>query len=217
MRLRSIPGSKSSGPAAADARAEASPLEDHELISALLAGDPGAGPELYDRLVRVVEWTILRVTGRRLADHEDLVQSAFEQIVISLYRQRFARACALTSWASSISCHVALNALRSQQRSRRWLLPEQALPELERAASGSDVEGEVGARRELERVRSHLARMKPERASAVILHDVNGLELKELAAVMGVSVAAAQSRLSRGRRELGERLAEDELSRRSET
>jgi RNA polymerase sigma-70 factor (ECF subfamily) len=57
--------------------------------------------------------------------------------------------------------------------------------------------------------------MKPERASAVILHDVNGLELKELAAVMGVSVAAAQSRLSRGRRELDELVTKDRKSERS--
>jgi RNA polymerase sigma-70 factor, ECF subfamily len=192
------------------------PLDEAALIAALLAGEPSAGPLLYDRLVRVVEWTILRVTGRRVRDHEDLVQAAFEQIVITLYRDRFARACALTSWAASISCHVALNALRAQQRSRRWLLPENDNLELERAAGAADVEAEVGARRELERVRAHLARMKPERATAVLLHDVNGLELKELAAVMGVSVAAAQSRLSRGRRELGERLAEDEKSQRSD-
>jgi RNA polymerase sigma-70 factor (ECF subfamily) len=213
MRLHSIPGSKSSD---AEASVQAAPSSDPELIAALLAGEPQAGALLYDRLVRVVEWTILRVTGRRVRDHEDLVQSAFEQIVLTLYRQRFARECTLTSWAASISCHVALNAVRSQQRSRRWLLPENETLEYERAVGTGDVENEVGARRELERVRGHLARMKPERASAVILHDVNGLELKELAAVMGVSVAAAQSRLSRGRRELGERLAADDKSQRGE-
>jgi RNA polymerase sigma-70 factor, ECF subfamily len=215
MRLRSVPGSTTSSSERGAAR-ESSPLDDSALILALLAGEPAAGSQLYDRLVRVVEWTILRVTGRRLRDHEDLVQSAFEQIVITLHRQRFARACALTSWAASISCHVALNALRTQRRSRRWLTTETETSEYEHAPGTVDIEDEVGARRELERVRAHLARMKPERASAVILHDVNGLELRELAAVMGVSVAAAQSRLSRGRRELGERLAQDQKSRRSE-
>jgi RNA polymerase sigma-70 factor (ECF subfamily) len=213
MRLRSIPGSKSSGGAASSV--DEPELNDTQLITRLLAGEPNAGPLLYDRLIRVVEWTILRVTGRRTRDHEDLVQSAFEQIVISLYRQRFARSCTLTSWAASISCHVALNAVRAQQRSRRWLLPQQDVVEYDHAPGAGDIEGEVGARRELERVRTHLASMKPERASAVILHDVNGLELKELAAVMGVSVAAAQSRLSRGRRELDELVSTDRKSERS--
>lgn len=213
MRLRSIPGSKVSDRAAS--AGEAIDRDDTQLITGLLAGKPDAGLLLYDRLIRVVEWTILRVTGRRTRDHEDLVQSAFEQIVLSLHRQRFARACTLTSWAASISCHIALNAVRAQQRSRRWLLPQQDGVEYERAAGTGDVEGEVGARRELERVRVHLASMKPERASAVILHDVNGLELKELAAVMGVSVAAAQSRLSRGRRELDELVTKDRQRERS--
>jgi RNA polymerase sigma-70 factor, ECF subfamily len=213
MRLRSIPGSKSSDDAASVDVATG--LDDTELIKRLLAGEPGAGPMLYDRLIRVVEWTILRVTGKRSRDHEDLVQSAFEQIVITLYRQRFARACTLTSWAASISCHVALNAVRAQQRSRRWLMPQQDVVEYERAPGSGDVEADVRARRELERVRAHLASMKPERASAVILHDVNGLELKELAAVMGVSVAAAQSRLSRGRRELDDLITKDRKSERS--
>lgn len=184
-------------------------LADAELIAALLVGEPRAGGLLYDRLIRVVEWTILRVLGRRRTDHEDLVQAAFEQIVTSLYRQRFARACSLTSWAASISCHVALNVLRGERRGRRVLVPEPEPGMSERAPAGLDLEQQVDARRELERVRRALAAMKPERASAVLLHDVSGLELKELAAVMGVSVAAAQSRLSRGRRELAERLAAD--------
>src|SRR5688572_27837248 len=184
MRLRSIPGS-SFGHAPGHLPAASPPLDDPELISALLAGDPRAGPLLYERLVRVVEWTILRVIGKRSNEPADLVQSAFEQIVITLYRQRFARACSLTSWAASISCNVALNALRSQRTSRRWFGAAGTRPELgELRADTNDVESQVGARRELERVRRELANMKPERAKAVILHDVSGLELTEIARVM---------------------------------
>jgi DNA-directed RNA polymerase specialized sigma24 family protein len=91
---------------------------DLELLSALAAQDPRAGLALYDRLIRIVEWTILRVVGSADPDHEDLVQSAFEQIVASLYRRRYARECSLTSWASAISCHIALNALRARRRQR---------------------------------------------------------------------------------------------------
>jgi DNA-directed RNA polymerase specialized sigma24 family protein len=48
--------------------------------------------------------------------------------------------------------------------------------------------------------------MSPDRAQAVVLHDVNGMDLRELATVLGITVAAAQSRLSRGRAELSRRM-----------
>lgn len=177
---------------------------DAELLSALSAQDPRAGAALYDRLIRVVEWTILRVVGQRSSDHDDLVQSAFEQIVISLYQRRYARECSLTSWASAISCHVALNALRARRR-RRWFGSDRARPELDPVAR-PDLESQLAARQALERIRNELARMNPARAEVLVLHEINGLELSEIASVLGISVAAAQSRLVRGRRELMQRL-----------
>jgi RNA polymerase sigma-70 factor (ECF subfamily) len=177
---------------------------DRELLAALARSDPRAGVLLYDRLIRVVEWTLLRVMGRRGPEHEDLVQMAFEQIVLTLNKQKYAERCSLTSWASAVSCHVGLNALRSQRRQRalRSDSPPQAEPR-----DHLDLEGQLVARQALERVRRELSRMNPSRAEALVLHEVNGLELAEIAGVLGISVMAAQSRLSRGRRELMERLA----------
>jgi RNA polymerase sigma-70 factor, ECF subfamily len=176
---------------------------DHELLRALEAADPRAGHALYDRLIRVVEWTLLRVMGRRGSDHEDLVQAAFEQIVTSLHQKRYARDCSLTSWASAISCHIGLNALRAQRRQRALHgTGFEAEPR-----SRLDMESQLAARQALERIRAQLSEMNQERAEVLVLHEVNGLELSEIAAALRISVAAAQSRLSRGRRELLERLA----------
>ncbi|MEY4550262.1 MAG: hypothetical protein RL685_6457 [Pseudomonadota bacterium] len=178
---------------------------DHELLRALEAADPRAGHVLYDRLIRVVEWTLLRVVGRRGPDHEDLVQAAFEQIVTSLYQRRYARDCSLTSWASAISCHVGLNALRAQRRQRA--LHGVGVRFESEPRSRTDLESQLAARQALERIRAQLSEMNQERAEVLVLHEVNGLELSEIAAALRISVAAAQSRLSRGRRELLERLA----------
>lgn len=179
---------------------------DRELLAALAANDPRAGFALYDRLIRIVEWTLLRIMGRRSAEHEDLVQAAFEQIVITLRRQRYAERCSLTSWASAVSCNVALNALRSRRRQRVFHSePPPAAPE---PRDQRDLEEQLAARQALESVRAELARMNPARAQALVLHEVNGLELTEIAGVLGISLTAAQSRLSRGRRELMARLGE---------
>jgi RNA polymerase sigma-70 factor (ECF subfamily) len=205
---RSLPESKlrviASALASPDGVAARQP-SDEELILAVQRGDHQVASVIYERLVGVVDHTLYRVFGRRETDHDDLVQAAFEQIVVTLSRRSYARACSLRTWASSIASHVGFNALRSRRRERRVLDREAGL-DVEPARSGIDVEGEASARAELERLRMQLSEMKSTHAEAVFLHDVLGHELAEIALMTQVSVSAAQSRLVRGRRELFRRL-----------
>ena len=187
---------------------------DEELIAAVERGDGSSAGELYDRLVGVVDRTLYRIFGRRETDHDDLVQATFEQIVLTLAERKYARACSLSTWASTIASHVGLNALRARRRARAVFAPaSEAQGEDVGPTSGpSSTDGEriARVRCEVERVRRHLAAMAPEKAMAVLLHDVMGHDLAEISVMTGVTVAAAQSRLVRGRRELGERLGKDE-------
>jgi RNA polymerase sigma-70 factor (ECF subfamily) len=199
-RLQSVPTS----PTARLGGRDMPEWNDQELLLALSRGDPRAGIQLYDRLIRVVEWTILRIIGQRTGEHEDLVQGAFEQIVVTLHRQRYAYRCSLTSWAGAVSCHVALNALRSRRRQKA--LHVESLAQQAEPLSRIDPENQLAARQQLQRIRDVLSGMNPARAEALALHEINGLELAEISIVLGISVAAAQSRVSRGRRELMQRL-----------
>jgi RNA polymerase sigma-70 factor, ECF subfamily len=183
------------------------PLADADLIEAVVRGDGAVAGQLYDRLVRTVDQTLYRVLGRREADHEDLVQSSFEQIVKTLATRRFAGACSLKTWASSVATHVGLNALRSRRRERGVF--DRHDSEIPPPASADNPERDATLRRELQTVRAELASMNPGRAEALFLHDVLGHDLAEIAALTGVSIAAAQSRLVRGRHELMERLGRD--------
>ena len=184
------------------------PISDEEIVDAVQRGDHRMARLLYDRLYGVVDQTLFRVFGRREHDHDDLVQAAFEQIVLTLSRRSYARACNLRTWAASITSHVGFTALRSRRRERRvvarevsidaTLVPAQTVPENVAAAA-----------LELDRVRQHLLAMKPAHAETVFLHDALGHQLAEVALIMRVSVAAATSRLVRGRRDLYRRLDAD--------
>jgi RNA polymerase sigma-70 factor (ECF subfamily) len=205
-RLRLVPGG---------AAAEPAEISDERLIAEFVRGERDAAERIYDRLIQVVEATLFRVLGRRGEDHEDLVQSAFEQILLTLVRKRFAGACSLRTWAATVTTHLALNVIRTRARDRRWLARDGVLgPELDAACASIDVERQVTMRHEVDRVRRILAAMKPEKASALVLHDVLGHEVSEIAALAGVSVPAAQSRLLRARAELEARLEQELASSR---
>jgi RNA polymerase sigma-70 factor (ECF subfamily) len=187
--------------------ARISPEEDARLLEYLEHGESGIGAEVYDRLLPVVDAALFRILGRREVDYPDLVQSVFEQIVATLSRKKFARRCSLVGWASVIACHVGLNALRARRRERKVLERSTAV-DIDRPPMSPSLEGQVCARSDLAAVRACLSEMDEERGTALLLHAM-GHDLTEIAALTGISLAAAQSRLSRGRRELREHMARE--------
>ncbi len=180
-------------------------LSDENIVLAVQEGNASVADELYHRLVDAVDITLYRIFGRREADHEDLIQRSFEQIVLTLSKRSYAGACSLRTWASAVTTRVAFNVLRSRRRERAVLVSTPEEPVSSIPPSG-DAEGQNIARAELELLRRHLTKMKPDRAQAVFLHDVLGHELAEIAVMENVTVAAAQSRLVRGRKDLHRRL-----------
>jgi RNA polymerase sigma factor (sigma-70 family) len=195
-------------------RPEAS-LDDEALIEAVMEGDTRRARAVHDRLVSAVEPALYRVLGKREADHDDLVQATLEQIILSLRRGRFARGCSLATWASSVAAHVAFNALRSRRVTRRVFDSVELSEVVDGAESISadavgDAERDVSVRSRIRAAQAHLMAMNEDKAMALVLHDVLGHELVEIAAMLGVSTAAAQSRLVRARREFLERVEKDE-------
>ncbi|MFO0566856.1 MAG: RNA polymerase sigma factor [Polyangiaceae bacterium] len=198
-RLELIPGGRSD------------PLDDEALIAGLQAGDQRVARELYRRLSPAVDVALFRVFGRREQDHDDLVQITFENVVRTLTRRRFAGACSLKTWASTIAVHVGLKALRSRRREQRVLDKSWEVEE-GTVAGRANVEAEVSARADLARIRYLLTQINPRRAEVVFLRDVLGHDLAEIALILGSSVAATQSLLVRGRKDLAARWQEEGFS-----
>jgi len=137
------------------------------------------------------------------ADHDDQLQVVFERVIRTLVERKFAGACSLSTWATAIASNVAVDALRARIRERAVVWDDRAggSEHAARVSSGS-LERQLEARAEIAELHAILTSMDPAQAEAVLLHDVHGHELTEIALITRVSVAAAQSRLVRGRKEL---------------
>jgi RNA polymerase sigma-70 factor (ECF subfamily) len=186
---------------------------DHAILVGLERRESWAALALFDRLESAVERSLYRVLQQRDDDFEDLVQNCFERIVRTLKERQFKAECNLCTWASAIATHVAIDSLRARARERK-LFQRKSLESSEHLSSHySCGVGRMESRAEVERMRSTLAQMNPDQAQAVILHDVLGHDLAEIAKLCGTSIAAVQSRLSRGRKEFLRRVDQLEQER----
>jgi RNA polymerase sigma-70 factor (ECF subfamily) len=180
-------------------------LDDSELLAALRDGDASAATALHDRARPMVDQTIRRLLGRHDQDFEDIAQLAMIELVYTIDRYR--GDCSLDAWISTLTAHVVYKTIRRRQTERKIfgaMSPDDLV-----IASPRKAGREAMIRDAVKRVLVHLDAMDDSRAWTYVLHDVCGYDLKEIAQITGVTIAAAQTRLVRGRRELHERIQDD--------
>jgi RNA polymerase sigma-70 factor (ECF subfamily) len=176
--------------------------DDARLVAAVRSGNSGMAGAFYDRTRPVVEKSVHRLLGGADSDFDDLVQIAMIELLRSLDRYR--GDCSLDTWAATIAANMVYKHIRRRGLERRIFARELAPEETPRRAHQQPI-----LRGMVTRVLHHLQQISHDRAWTFLLHDVQGYSLDEVAAMTGASVAAAQSRLVRGRRELHERIAKD--------
>ena len=179
---------------------------DRHLLHALANGERWAADSLYDQLYPGIASTLQRILNDR-RDYDDLVQTTFERIIVRLLGRSTDDVRNLTTWASGIAAHVALDFLRTKSREDRLRRSEHAhAANILEVAGAFKTEQQIEARDLLSTARDVLAGMKSDLAEAVLLHDMAGYDLREIAEATETSVAAAQSRLVRGRKEFLRRM-----------
>jgi len=178
------------------------PPTQEAVLAGVVAGERWAHAALYDQLFPVVARTLQKILRDTSGDYEDLVQISFERIVRTLTGERGAQVSNLAGWAGSIAAHVALDALRGRMRERRLFERETTGQPRVEGVPAPSLERQLEARKQLQWLQHTLSRMSSDQAQTILLHDVLGHGLTDVAAIMGVTVAAAQRRLSRGHQEL---------------
>jgi RNA polymerase sigma-70 factor (ECF subfamily) len=185
-------------------RPEAPAVDDSALLAGLKARDRSLSTAFYDRVRPIVDRTLIRLLGTHDRDYEDVAQRALFELVDTI--DRFRGECPLNAWISIVAARAAFRAIRRRRIERRLF----ADVEIEDTAQVTHSHaGAVAMRQAIERVRHELEQMDQNRAWTFLLHDVYGYDLKEVGQITGVTLAAAQSRLVRGRREIHERISND--------
>jgi RNA polymerase sigma-70 factor (ECF subfamily) len=150
-----------------------------------------------------VDTVVRRLVGSTDPEYEDLVQSSLVNVLATFDGGKFRGDCPPRGWAAVIARNVAVDAIRARARERRVIAHDGDIIADERGhAEGLGPERLTDLHETLERVNRALRGLGPKKARVVYLHDVLGYQLEEVATMLGTSVAAAQSRLVRGRREI---------------
>jgi RNA polymerase sigma-70 factor (ECF subfamily) len=198
-----ISGGKSLPHVAQPAARGAQPLTDEDLCRRLEAGEAWAAEVVYDRVEDAVDAALYRLLGPGDPEREDLAQLAMERIIRTIVSGRYMRGCSLRSWATLLTQHLAIDTLRARFRDRKVFDRHVGTDTVELVADGAHTpERSLETQRRFERLMSALSTISRSHADAVVLHDLLGHDLPEVARLTGVTVAAAQSRLVRGRRKV---------------
>jgi RNA polymerase sigma-70 factor, ECF subfamily len=159
-------------------------LDDAGLARAAIEGAPGAAAAVWDRFSAGVRSVLRRILGPG-ADVEDQVQETFVQFFEVV---RGLRDLALVrSFLIGIGVRLARSELR-RRRVRRWLSLTDTGAVPEEAWGGVDAD----AREAVTRLYALLDRLDDRSRTLFVLRHVEGLELEDTAAAMGISLATTK-------------------------
>lgn len=200
---------KTMKPDARYASGEARPLEIDwsEVVRRCMDGDSGAWAELVRSHHRRVYALCYRFTANP-ADAEDLTQDVFLKIYSNLSSFDTARG-SLQVWITTMTRNLLVDNFRRTRNQRAtdsldagWDETDELRP-IDRLQAGGSSPHEKAAQKELAKmVQGALAKVSVELREAVILRDLQDMDYKEIAQVLGIPEGTVKSRISRGRAEL---------------
>jgi RNA polymerase sigma-70 factor (ECF subfamily) len=162
----------------------------------------------FDALVEARVGTMLRVAMAITGDEAE-ARDAVQDALVSAWRQlgSLRDPGAFDAWLTRILVNRCRHGLRSRGRLRARELPVEAAEELAGAPAG-DPGRSVVERGALERA---FDRLSVDERTLLVLHHLDGRPVASIAAVLGIPVGTAKSRLSKARRSLEKALERESV------
>ncbi|HTE52907.1 MAG TPA: sigma-70 family RNA polymerase sigma factor [Kofleriaceae bacterium] len=180
-------------------------LDEAELVRGCQTGDRPSQDEFYRRFRRQVAANLYRVLGQRV-DLDDLVQDVF--IIAFRGLSRFRGDARLSTWLYRICVNVALGRIRSKaRRPPPVLMVNPVADEVE--SSPPSPEQALRQKQDRERVYRALEAMQPKKRIVLYLHEIEGLDLKDIAYIVEAHPVTVRTRLFYARRDFYRLIAED--------
>jgi RNA polymerase sigma-70 factor, ECF subfamily len=172
----------------------------YELIERCKSGDEAAWTELVEATYRDVYSLCLRI----LRDPDDAVE-ATQDAYLKAWRglKGFRGDARFSTWLYRVASNAAISKLRSRKRRREREVGDEALALLE---SPGGTEERASVLLDVQRLERALRVLPEHYRAAIVLRDVYGMSIEEIAEKLGISETAAKVRVHRGRKKLKEML-----------
>jgi RNA polymerase sigma-70 factor, ECF subfamily len=149
----------------------------------------------------------MRVLAGPRPDLDDLVQCAAERMLRAL--PRFEGRSMLSTFAYGVAYRTLLGHDRWYRRwSRRFSFSEDQ-PGPEPVQSGENTEEATSRAERSASLHRALGELAPAKRAVIVLHDLEGVSLKDVATIVGANERTVRSRLRDGRKKLAEILLAD--------
>lgn len=174
---------------------------DARLVERCLSGDEAAWEDLVRNHTRRVYSICYRFTNSA-ADAQDITQEVFLRVFRTLKSFRSSEGT-FTVWLGRLTRNLLIDHYRRSKADRVTDSIEEKLGVLEeRVSPDGRADAVLSSREASEVLQAALEKLSPELRETVILRDLEGLEYREIAAILNVPEGTVKSRLNRGRAEL---------------
>ena len=188
------------------------PADEAELVERCRADERAAHDELYHRFRRQVAANLYRVLGDR-TDLDDLVQEVF--VIAFRGLAKFRGDARLSTWLYRICVNVALGRIRTRKRRPAAYGVadlDAASPDPSLTERPETPEKSLERRRDRERVYRALDRMAPKKRIVLYVHEIEGLDLKDIAYLVDSNPVTVRTRLFYARKEFYDLLVAEDAS-----
>jgi RNA polymerase sigma-70 factor, ECF subfamily len=182
------------------------------LVARCLRGDETAWEDLVRANTRKVYALCYRFTGSA-SEAQDLTQEVFLRIFKTIKSFRSDEG-SFSTWLSRVTRNLLIDHYRRTRQDRVTDSIEEQLPMMEEegAAASARPDHVLAGREASEILQQTLQKLSPDLREAVILRDLQEMEYREIAQVLGIPEGTVKSRINRGRAELARLLRKQKLA-----